>query len=66
MHIQTRLDPQILEAAKRAAELEGTSLSEYLRKLVQQDVETRHEGNDGVEGGGVSDGESDGGSDRIR
>jgi hypothetical protein len=62
MHIQTRLDPQVLEAAKRAAELEGTSLSEYLRKLVQQDVESRHEGNDGKEGGGASEGESD----RIR
>lgn len=59
MHIQTRLDPKILEAAKRAAELEGTSLSEYLRKLVQQDVETRHEGNEGGEGGGASEGESD-------
>ena len=66
MHIQTRLDPQILEAAKRAAELEGSSLSEYLRKLVQQDLESRHEGNDGVEGGGVCDGESYGESDRIR
>jgi hypothetical protein len=62
MHIQTRLDPQILEAAKRAAELEGTSLSEYLRKLVQRDVESLHEGNEGVEGGGTSDGETD----RIR
>jgi len=62
MHIQTRLDPQILEAAKRAAELEGSSLSEYLRKLVQQDVETRHEGNEGREDGGASEGESD----RIR
>lgn len=62
MHIQTRLDPQILEAAKRAAELEGSSLSEYLRKLVQQDVESQHEGSEGGEGGGASDGESD----RIR
>ena len=55
MHIQTRLDPQVLEAAKRAAELEGSSLSEYLRKLVQQDVESRHEGKAG-----------EGESDRIR
>jgi predicted HicB family RNase H-like nuclease len=52
MHIQTRLDPQVLEAAKRAAELEGTSLSEYLRKLVQRDLEFR---NDGKAGEGESD-----------
>ena len=62
MHIQTRLDPKILEAAKRAAELMGSSLSEYLRKLVQRNLESRHEGNDGGEGCGASDGESD----RIR
>jgi hypothetical protein len=62
MHIQTRLDPKILEAAKRAAELAGSSLSEYLRKLVQRDVESLREGNEGVEGGGTSDGETD----RIR
>jgi len=59
MHIQTRLDPQVLEAAKQAAELEGTSLSEYLRKLVQRDLEFR---NDGKAGGGAGEGESD----RIR
>jgi len=59
MHIQTRLDPQVLEAAKQAAELEGISLSEYLRKLVQRDLEFRKEGK---EGGGASEGESD----RIR
>lgn len=58
MHIQTRLDPQILEAAKRAAELEGSSLSEYLRKLVQRDLESRYEGNEG--------GASDERGDRIR
>ncbi len=62
MHIQTRLNPQILEAAKRAAELEGSSLSEYLRKLVQRDLESLYEGNEGGESGGASDEQSD----RIR
>lgn len=40
MHIQTRLDPQILKAAKEAAKLEGISLSEYLRNLVQRNLES--------------------------
>lgn len=40
MHIQTRLDPQILKAAKEAAKLEGVSLSEYLRNLVQRNLES--------------------------
>ena len=39
MHIQTRLDPQILDVAKRATELEGSSLSEYLRKLAERNLE---------------------------
>jgi len=39
MNIQTRLDPEILEAAKKAAEAEGITLSEYLRKLLRDDVE---------------------------
>ena len=47
MHIQTRLDPQILDAAKRAAELEGSSLSEYLRNLVERDLEVRQKGDGG-------------------
>jgi predicted DNA binding CopG/RHH family protein len=42
MNIQTRLDPEILEAAKKAAETEGVTLSEYLRKLLREDVESRN------------------------
>jgi antitoxin component of RelBE/YafQ-DinJ toxin-antitoxin module len=42
MNIQTRLDPEILEAAKKAAEAEGITLSEYLRKLLRDDVEARN------------------------
>lgn len=42
MNIQTRLDPEILEAAKKAADAEGVSLSEYLRKLLRDDVEARN------------------------
>ena len=42
MNIQTRLDPEILEAAKKAADAEGITLSEYLRKLLRDDVEARN------------------------
>lgn len=42
MNIQTRLDPEILEAAKKAADAEGVTLSEYLRKLLREDVEARN------------------------
>jgi hypothetical protein len=42
MNIQTRLDPEILEAAKRAADAEGVTLSEYLRKLLRDDLESRN------------------------
>ena len=62
MHIQTRLDPQILKAAKKAAKLEGTSLSEYLRKLVQRNVEIQ-EGKSKV---GKRQSKNEGDSDRIR
>lgn len=41
MNIQTRLDPEILEAAKKAAGEEGVTLSEYLRKLLMKDVDAR-------------------------
>ena len=51
MNIQTRLDPEILEAAKKAAEAEGVTLSEYLRKLLREDVESRDpEGNEREDG----------------
>jgi len=61
MNIQTRLEPEVLEAAKKAAALEGTSLSEYLRKLLEADLEVRKGKN---EEGGEEVGEGE--SDRIR
>ncbi len=60
MNIQTRLEPEVLEAAKKAAALEGTSLSEYLRRLLEADLEVRKGKNE--EGEGTREGESD----RIR
>ncbi len=61
MNIQTRLEPEVLEAAKKAAALEGTSLSEYLRRLLEADLEVRKEKNE--EGGGEA---GEGESARIR
>jgi len=61
MNIQTRLEPEVLEAAKKAAALEGTSLSEYLRRLLEADLEVRKGKNE--EGGGEA---GEGESDRIR
>ena len=42
MHIQTRLDPSLFNALREAADQDGVSLSEYLRKLVEQDLESRN------------------------
>lgn len=42
MHIQTRLDPSLFNALREAADQKGVSLSEYLRKLVEQDLESRN------------------------
>jgi len=42
MHIQTRLDPPLFNALREAADQKGVSLSEYLRKLVEQDLESRN------------------------
>ena len=42
MHIQTRLDPSLFNALREAADQNGVSLSEYLRKLVEQDLESRN------------------------
>jgi len=68
MTIQMRLDPDIHDAAKRAAALEGVSLSEYLRRLLQRNLE--EEANGGVGGEGEADGgtgsKNDGESPRIR
>ena len=41
MNVKTRLDPEIHAAAKIAAAKEGVSLTEYLRRLVQSDLEAR-------------------------
>lgn len=41
MHIQTRLNPLLFNALRVAADQKGVSLSEYLRKLVEQDLESR-------------------------
>jgi len=41
MNVKTRLDPEIHAAAKIAAAKEGISLTEYLRRLVQSDLERR-------------------------
>lgn len=46
MTIKTRLDPEIHAAAKAAAESEGVSLTEYLRRLVQSDLEARNSTNE--------------------
>jgi len=62
MHIQTRLEPEVLEAARKAAALEGTSLSEYLRRLVEADLGAR-KGNGGAGDEGESGQEK---SDHIR
>jgi predicted DNA binding CopG/RHH family protein len=42
MTIKTRLDPEVHEAAKIAAAKEGLSLTEYLRRLVESDLEARN------------------------
>ena len=64
MNIKTRIDPEVHEAAKIAAAKEGLSLTEYLRRLVQADLEAR---NLTREGNSVSNqGDSNSESDRIR
>lgn len=42
MNVKTRLEPEIHAAAKIAAAKEGISLTEYLRRLVQSDLEQRN------------------------
>ena len=64
MNIKTRIDPEVHEAAKIAAAKEGITLTEYLRRLVQADLEAR---NLTREGNSVSNqGDSNSESDRIR
>jgi hypothetical protein len=55
MNIQAHLDPEILEAAKKAAEAEGISLSEYLRKLLNENVGNDDGGSRNGEGPEVGD-----------
>jgi len=57
MNIQMRLDPEIHAAAKRAAALEGVSLSEYLRMLLERNLEA--EGNGGMDNGAEQNGNGD-------
>jgi antitoxin component of RelBE/YafQ-DinJ toxin-antitoxin module len=63
MNIKTRIDPEVHEAAKVAAAKEGLSLTEYLRRLVQADLEAR---NLTQEGNSLSNqGAANGDSNRI-
>ena len=64
MTIKTRIDPEVHEAAKIAAAKEGLSLTEYLRLLVQADLETRNLTRGGNSVSNQEDRNSD--SDRIR
>jgi len=57
-----RLNPEIYDAAKRAAALEGVSLSEYLRRLLERNLEA--EGNGGMDDGAGQKGDTD--SPRVR
>lgn len=62
MNIQMRFNPEIHDAAKRAAALEGVSLSEYLRRLLERNLEA--EGNSGMDNGAEQNGDGD--SPRVR
>ena len=64
MNIKARIDPEVHEAAKIAASKEGLSLTEYLRRLVQPDLEARNLTRGGNSVGNQGDRNSD--SDRIR
>lgn len=58
MNIQMRLDPEIHDAAKQAAALEGISVSEYLRRLLERNLEQESAGEDSKSTGEKGDGES--------
>jgi hypothetical protein len=62
MTIKTRIDPEVHEAAKIAAAKEGLSLTEYLRRLVQADLDARSL----AQGGNQGNGNATSDSDRIR
>ena len=44
MTIKTRIDPALHEAAKSEAARQGISMTEYLRRLVLSDLQSRHGG----------------------
>jgi hypothetical protein len=58
MNIQMRLNPEIHDAAKRAAALEGVSLSEYLRRLLERNLEAESNGRMDEEDEQKGDGDS--------
>jgi antitoxin component of RelBE/YafQ-DinJ toxin-antitoxin module len=64
MNIKTRIDPEVHEAAKIAAAKEGLSLTEYLRRLLEVDIEARNLTKEGNSVSNQGDRNSD--SDRIR
>jgi len=64
MNIKARIDPEVHAAAKIAATKEGLSLTEYLRCLVQADLEVRNLTRGGNSISNQGDSNSD--SDRIR
>jgi hypothetical protein len=66
MNIKTRLDPEIHAAAKIAAAKEGISLTEYLRRLVQSDLERRNMNTRASSRGNRGDRNANSDSERIR
>jgi len=66
MTIKTRLDPEVHSAAIIAAAKEGLSLTEYLRRLVQADLEARNLTQEGNSASNQGNGNANSDSDRIR
>jgi hypothetical protein len=52
------MDPEIHHAAQRAAALEGVSLAEYIRQLLQRNLEGEASGEGCVEDGVKRNGEA--------
>jgi len=66
MTIKTRLDPEVHAAAKIAAAREGVSLTEYLRRLVESDLEARNRANRGTSRSNPGNRNANSDSDTIR
>jgi predicted HicB family RNase H-like nuclease len=66
MNVKTRLDPEIHAAAKIAAAKEGISLTEYLRRLVQSDLQRRSMNTRASSSGNRGDRNANSDSERIR